>query len=831
MWGTIANLKENLNKIALDVHEDEDDDDDDDEELTINGSGNGDATPVSDRRNSHRFAHFKSVSRSPLSNGIDSPRNPEIEQYKAEIKRLQGSEAEIKALSVNYAALLKEKEDQISRLNRENGSLKQNLDATNAALSASKNENSKVSTNSINVLKEKASCLYSCTVQCILAHDILAMGSGDLSPSRQSKLTAQVKNRHAGNQMQNGVFSKQDRIGNGVSDAVKPGTIQSKMENKHFTSHGKEKELADLLEEKNRSLAAVQATHELQTKQLRLELEKEREKLSNLQLKLQEEQKLNESFQEELNSLKMDKEKSSVEMSEIHREMSEKLSEISRLQLELNRREAEDADDMSENLKRVVATLERENNNLKMEKSELQALLEKCRKPLNDKIFPDASESPNQHRSSLKGVELSESFPGREEMELSLQKLDKDLKETRCERDKALQELGRLKQHLLEKENEESEKMDEDSKIIEKLREINEYQVAQISNLERALKQAVASQEDVKMMNNNEILKSKEIIEDLNRKLGNCMRTLDAKNVELLNLQTALGQYFAEIEAKGHLEHELSLAREESAQLSKLLKDADQRAEVSRREKEEILVKLSEIERTMAEGKGRVNKLEEDNAKLRRALEQSMTRLNRMSVDSDFLVDRRIVIKLLVTYFQRNHSKEVLDLMVRMLGFSDEDKQRIGVAQQGSGKGVVRGVLGLPGRLVGGILGGSSAEAHSNMTSDNQSFADLWVDFLLMETEERERRESAENMARSKEDIPGQYPTAETSTPVPDQRTNTLGAPSGFLRSSISPSQNFDPPPARRNLRSLDHSDSEFSTVPLSSSESISRLSRLLPKY
>ena len=45
----------------------------------------------------------------------------------------------------------------------------------------------------------------------------------------------------------------------------------------------------------------------------------------------------------------------------------------------------------------------------------------------------------------------SRSFPGKEEMELSLQKLDKDLKETRRERDKALQELGRLKQHLLEK--------------------------------------------------------------------------------------------------------------------------------------------------------------------------------------------------------------------------------------------------------------------------------------------------------------------------------------------------------------------------------------------
>lgn len=58
--------------------------------------------------------------------------------------------------------------------------------------------------------------------------------------------------------------------------------------------------------------------------------------------------------------------------------------------------------------------------------------------------------------------------------------------------------------------------------------------------------------------------------------------------------------------------------------------------------------------------------------------------------------------------------------MVRMLGFSDEDKQRIGMAQQGSGKGVVRGVLGLPGRLVGGIIGGSQADANAKMASENQ---------------------------------------------------------------------------------------------------------------
>ncbi|KAF0927522.1 hypothetical protein E2562_034162 [Oryza meyeriana var. granulata] len=38
----------------------------------------------------------------------------------------------------------------------------------------------------------------------------------------------------------------------------------------------------------------------------------------------------------------------------------------------------------------------------------------------------------------------------------------------------------------------------------------------------------------------------------------------------------------------------------------------------------------------------------------------------------------------------RREKEEVLDLMVRMLGFSEEDKQRIGFAQSNAGKGVVR---------------------------------------------------------------------------------------------------------------------------------------------
>lgn len=92
--------------------------------------------------------------------------------------------------------------------------------------------------------------------------------------------------------------------------------------------------------------------------------------------------------------------------------------------------------------------------------------------------------------------------------------------------------------------------MDEDNKIIEELRQHVEYQKTTIFNLERALGQARASQEEIRTMNDNELQKAKEIIEDLKNKLASFMSAIDGKNTELLNLQTALGQCYAEIEAK-----------------------------------------------------------------------------------------------------------------------------------------------------------------------------------------------------------------------------------------------------------------------------------------
>ncbi|KAK9094545.1 hypothetical protein Scep_026014 [Stephania cephalantha] len=455
-------------------------------------------------------------------------------------------------------------------------------------------------------------------------------------------------------------------------------------------------------------------------------------------------------------------------MQKLKDELNEKILEIKRLQSELTRRDTEEgADAPVESLKLAIATLEKENARLKAERSETETSLNK-----NIRNTTDIGDSDNstKHSANFNEVHSSKSFQKEEAMSTLIKKLEQDLKVVLRERDKAVQELTRLKQHLLHKEHEESDKMDEDSKLIEELRENCEYQRSQILHLEKALNQAIAGQEEVKKINSDDVQKSIKKINDLEKKLANSMSAIDAKNMELLNFQTALGQYYAETEAKGRSERDLAHAREECTRLSERLKDANGMVEMLKEEREELLVKFSQAEQMVSEGKRTILKLEADNSRLRQALEQSISRLNRMSTDSDYFVDSSEIgavfieyssvdmrlltnlvnllvqfVKELVQSISRAYrdqitgdllpegpQKEVLDLMVRMLGFSEEDKQRIGVAQQGVGKGVVRGVLGLPGRFVGGILGGSS-EASSHLHSENHvSDLSLMVLFLFI---------------------------------------------------------------------------------------------------
>ncbi|XP_066352220.1 golgin candidate 4-like isoform X2 [Miscanthus floridulus] len=662
--------------------------------------------------------------------GSEAAEPDEISKLRDDIQKLQASEAEIKALSFNYAAMLKEKEEQLGKLREENGSLKRSLESCKA-----------VSANS----------------------------NGTLERSPRAQRNAVQENSLN--------LTKQNGYGGGSSHGTQANGLHP------VTGYQK----GSALEEERSSLITKQASLENEIKQLKQQLSNNSEKETETKRRLEDETKRSEFLQQQLNELKMNKERISTSMEGLHKELSEKKSELRRVQDDLSRRDKEHVSNGSlQSLRNMLMALQKENSSLKIEKVKLEADLKSMK-----------STSQKTVDSTFDTNKISDSEKVKEEMD----SLKRALQDASRERDKAVQDLARLKQHLLDKDLEDQEKMDEDSKLIDELRVVCEQQRAHIMQLERALKVEMAKQEENKKIVSEEYQRSNEQIEDLKYKLASCMSALESKNVELLNLQTALGQYYAESEAKERLGGDLAVAREELSKLSVSLKVANQTIEISRREKEDIATKLSQAERMLVDGKRSMQKFEDDNSRLRRALEQSMTTVNRMSLDSDNSVDRRIVIKLLVTYFQRNHSKEVLDLMVRMLGFSEEDKQRIGFAQNNAGKGVVRGVLGLPGRLVGGIVGGGPSGKSTQASQDSQSFADLWVDFLLKETEEREKREASEAARQSQEEShTATGPSTSSSIQQPSQRPTNL-APG---------------PSTRPHL--LGRPDSEFSTVPLASS-------------
>ncbi|KMS64891.1 hypothetical protein BVRB_041600, partial [Beta vulgaris subsp. vulgaris] len=85
---------------------------------------------------------------------------------------------------------------------------------------------------------------------------------------------------------------------------------------------------------------------------------------------------------------------------------------------------------------------------------------------------------------------------------------------------------------------------------------------------------------------------------------------------------------------------------------------------------------IVQLEAKLSSSRKYALQIESDNAALRHAMQQTMDRIKTFSSDEN-LVDRRIVNKLLVTYLERKASAEVINLMIKMLGFTEEQKRLV----------------------------------------------------------------------------------------------------------------------------------------------------------
>jgi len=232
----------------------------------------------------------------------------QISKLREEIQKFQASEAEIKALSFNYAAMLKEKEEQLGRLREENGSLKRNLESCKA-----------VSANS----------------------------NGTLERSPRAQRNAVQENSLD--------VTKQNGYGGGSSYGIQLNGLHS------VTGNHK----GNVLEEERASFAIKQASLENEIKQLKLQLSNKSKKETEIERRLEDENKLNGFLQQELNELKINKESISTSMEELHKELNEKKSELRRMQDELSRRDKEHVSDASlQSLRNMLMALQKENSNL-----------------------------------------------------------------------------------------------------------------------------------------------------------------------------------------------------------------------------------------------------------------------------------------------------------------------------------------------------------------------------------------------------------------------------------------------------------------------------------
>lgn len=151
----------------------------------------------------------------------------------------------------------------------------------------------------------------------------------------------------------------------------------------------------------------------------------------------------------------------------------------------------------------------------------------------------------------------------------------------------------------------------------------------------------------------------------------------------------------------------------------------------------EVLTKqLSELQQTLqlkstqlSEMSHYTSSLEQDNMNLRKSFETTLHKLKHFSSE-EHLVDRRLVVKMLVTYFERKDKDEVLELMGKVLQFTKDDMKRIQKGRQG--------VFG----MIGSLLAAPSTSHVDTSTGGGENLADSWIEFLMQESNKAEQEKA-----------------------------------------------------------------------------------------
>jgi len=286
--------------------------------------------------------------------------------------------------------------------------------------------------------------------------------------------------------------------------------------------------------------------------------------------------------------------------------------------------------------------------------------------------------------------------PLSEEKGAAMQSILLELEETKKKLDKSNKDLERLRTHLIESEDNHNLQLIEQQKKMDQLtKRVEDYE-----SKERQMNEVIARHEQL-----TEEFKAKEI---------ECEETTMA----LMNLQTVLEQFQSQREAEVRYEI-ASLHKQIAAEQDKIKHLSHDLEEASKayRRCEELERQIQKLHEELSQKSREVIKLREEGEPIRKALEETMRRLNSAAENGKNLVDKRLAAKLVVTYFSRqSNQKDVLNLMSSILEFTEEEKIQVGLIK--------------PKRRWLFFGGGDDTPKEA---PTEKSLADLWVEFLLNE--------------------------------------------------------------------------------------------------
>eukprot|EP00002_Diphylleia_rotans_P030089 TRINITY_DN6167_c0_g1_i1.p1 TRINITY_DN6167_c0_g1~~TRINITY_DN6167_c0_g1_i1.p1 ORF type:complete len:1162 (+),score=300.17 TRINITY_DN6167_c0_g1_i1:359-3844(+) len=198
---------------------------------------------------------------------------------------------------------------------------------------------------------------------------------------------------------------------------------------------------------------------------------------------------------------------------------------------------------------------------------------------------------------------------------------------------------------------------------------------------------------------------------------------LNTSQTALRNLENVLEQF--QEEAESRLEQEIEPLRRRISELEQLHeRDAQELSILASTiaKVTELQAAVSRLEYSLEERTEELRVCRLETTNLKSALESSLSQMTRRSDTDENTLDRRMVARLLISYFE-NHSRrqEVLELMARILGLSEEEKAKVGLRKtQGGWFSFLQGTPPDP-------------------SLQGQSLSDLWLEFLEKEAEAAKR--------------------------------------------------------------------------------------------